>query len=97
MEVSYDGATGALIHITGGPDLTLDEAERVGELITAGLDSDANVIWGARIDDEMRGKLRVMTIITGVKSPYVLGQNPYTQASKQTIELNNELGLDMIS
>ena len=97
LEVSYDGATGALIHITGGPDLTLDEAERVGELITAGLDSDANVIWGARIDDEMRGKLRVMTIITGVKSPYVLGQNPYSQASRQTIELNNELGLDMIS
>jgi len=97
LEVSYDGATGALIHITGGPDLTLDEAERVGELITADLDSDANVIWGARIDDEMRGKLRVMTIITGVKSPYVLGQNPYSQASRQTIELNNELGLDMIS
>ncbi len=97
LEVSYDGASGALIHITGGPDLTLDEAERVGELITAGLDSDANVIWGARIDDEMRGKLRVMTIITGVKSPYVLGQNAYAQASRQTIELNNELGLDMIS
>jgi cell division protein FtsZ len=97
LEVSYEGATGALIHITGGPDLTLDEAERVGEIITAGLDSDANVIWGARIDDEMRGKLRVMTIITGVKSPYVLGQDAYANASKQTIELNNELGLDMIS
>ena len=97
LEVSYEGATGALIHITGGPDLTLDEAERVGELITADLDSDANIIWGARIDDEMRGKLRVMTIITGVQSPYVLGQRTYDQPSQQSVELNNELGLDMIN
>jgi len=95
--VSYEGASGALIHITGGPDLTLDEAERVGELITAGLDAEANVIWGARIDDEMRGKLRVMTIITGVRSPYVLGQNRLSRTPVNTVRVDNELGLDMLS
>ncbi len=97
LDVSYDGASGALIHITGGPDLTLDEAERVGELTTAGLDADANVIWGARIEDDMRGKLRVMLIVTGVKSPYVLGQTDYSRPSQQTIELNDELGLEVLS
>ena len=97
LEVSYEGASGALIHITGGPDLTLDEAERVGELITAGLDAEANVIWGARIDDEMRGKLRVMTIITGVRSPYVLGQNRLNRPPVNTVRVDNELGLDMLS
>jgi cell division protein FtsZ len=95
LEVSYDGATGALIHITGGPDMTLDEAERIGELITGGLDADANIIWGARIDDEMRGKIRVMTIITGVKSPFVLGKASAVP-SHQAIEMNHELGLETI-
>ena len=95
LDVSYDGSTGAMIHITGGPDMTLDEAERVGEIITAGLDADANVIWGARIDDEMRGKLRIMTIITGVKSPYVLGKGR-VRPSAQAVEMNHELGLETI-
>jgi len=95
LEVSYDGASGALIHITGGPDMTLDEAERIGELITGGLDADANIIWGARIDDEMRGKIRVMTIITGVKSPFVLGKASAVP-SPQAIEMNHELGLETI-
>src|SRR3990167_7530875 len=74
LDVSYEGATGALIHITGGPDLTLDEVNRIGELITETLDTEANVIWGARISGDMKGKLRVMTIITGVNSPYIMGK-----------------------
>ncbi|HII88407.1 TPA: cell division protein FtsZ, partial [Candidatus Woesearchaeota archaeon] len=49
LDISYQGATGAIIHIHGGPDLTLDEINRVGELITEAMDPDANVIWGARI------------------------------------------------
>jgi len=45
LDISYQGATGAIIHIHGGPDLTLDEINRVGELITEAMDPDANVIW----------------------------------------------------
>ena len=97
LDVKYDGSNGALIHITGGPDMTLDEAEKVGELVTAGLDMDANVIWGARIDPKMQGKLRVMTIITGVKSPYVLGKMDYSRPSAQTREVNRELGIEMFA
>lgn len=97
LDVKYDGANGALIHITGGSDMTLDEAEKVGELVTAGLDMDANVIWGARIDPKMQGKLRVMTIITGVKSPYVLGKVDYSQPSARALEVNRELGIEMLA
>ena len=75
MDVDYRGAKGALIHITGGPDLTLKEANDIGEGITRELDPDANVIWGARIDPEMEGCIRVMAIITGVKSPNILGKD----------------------
>jgi cell division protein FtsZ len=94
LDVKYDGATGAIIHITGGPDMTLDEAEKVGELITASMDPEANVIWGARIDPKMQGKIRVMTIIAGVKSPYVIGKPTYS-AAKST-EFNQELGIDIL-
>jgi cell division protein FtsZ len=73
LEVDYRGATGALIHITGGPDMTLSEATRIGEIATGYLANDANVIWGARIDESFAGKVQVMLIITGVKSPDILG------------------------
>jgi cell division protein FtsZ len=94
LDVKYDGATGAIIHITGGADMTLDEAEKVGQLITSSMDEDANVIWGARIDPKLSGKIRVMTIIAGVKSPYVIGKPTYSM-SKAT-EFNQELGIDIL-
>ncbi|MBI2040641.1 MAG: cell division protein FtsZ [DPANN group archaeon] len=96
LDVKYEGATGALIHITGGPDMTLDEAEQVGELTTSSMDETANVIWGARIDPKFQGKLRVMTIITGVKSPYVLGKQDYAKPSQKAVALNRELGISML-
>jgi cell division protein FtsZ len=74
LEISYEGAMGALIHVEGGPDMTLEEVSKIGELVTESLDEDANVIWGARVTSEMKGKLCVMTIMTGVKSPFILGK-----------------------
>jgi cell division protein FtsZ len=74
LDINYEGATGALIHVTGGPDLTLEEISHIGEMITESLDEDANVIWGARVTEEMKGKVTVMTIITGVNSPWILGK-----------------------
>lgn len=96
LDVTYNGATGALIHITGGDDLTLDEVNKVGEIVTESLDADAPVIWGARIDNGMTGKIRVMTIITGVTSPYVLGKADYTKPSTSSQQMSRELGIEMI-
>lgn len=96
LEVSYEGATGALIHVAGGHDLTLDEVNRVGELITQSLDPDANVIWGARVGDDMNGKLRVMTIITGVNSPYILGKVDHSKPSPRAVQVSQELGIDLL-
>ena len=96
LDISYKGATGALIHISGGPDLTLDDINRVGELVTESLDDDANVIWGARVSEEMKGKLAVMTIITGVESPWILGKQDYSKPSTQAQEIGQELGIEII-
>ena len=72
LEVEWSGATGALIHITGGPDMSLAESNKVGELVSEKMSPDANVIWGARVDPRLSGVLRVMLILTGVKSPQLL-------------------------
>jgi cell division protein FtsZ len=95
LDINYAGAIGALIHIIGGPDMTLDEINRAGEMVTAELDEDANVIWGARVDDNMKGKLMVMTIITGVTSPWIVGRQQVKQTKKAEIE--DTLGIELIN
>jgi len=82
LDVDYRGASGGLVHITGGPDLTLKEAEGIANNITERLEARANVIWGARIRDEYKGKVRVMAIMTGVQSAQVLGPSTQKQADK---------------
>jgi len=96
LDINYEGATGALLHISGGPDLTLEEISRIGELVTESLDEDANVIWGARVSDDMKGKVTVMTIITGVKSPWVLGKADYREKAAAAREISDELGIEII-
>jgi cell division protein FtsZ len=95
LDINYEGATGALIHVIGGPDMTLEEINRIGELVTAEMDEDANVIWGARVDDSMKGKLMVMTIITGVNSPWIVGRQQVKETKKAQIE--DELGIELIN
>jgi len=96
LDINYKGATGALIHIIGGPDMTLDDINLIGELITDSLDTDANVIWGARIENDMTGKLTVMTIITGVKSPWILGKERALEPSPEVAQISEELGIEII-
>lgn len=96
LDINYKGATGALIHISGGPDMTLDEVSKIGEVVTESLDPDANVIWGARVQDDMKGKVTVMTIITGVKSPWILGKIDHRRPSPQAQQISEELGIELV-
>ena len=96
LDISYEGATGAIIHVHGGPDMTLDEISRVGDLITESMDQDANVIWGARVSEDMKGKMTVMTIITGVKSPWILGQTSAKEQAQVREEMEDELGIEIV-
>jgi cell division protein FtsZ len=94
LEVDYTGATGALVHITGGPDMRLDEVNLIGETVSQHLDPSAQVFWGARILPEFEGKVQVITIITGVKSPYILG--PVSYEKPVIREISKTLGIDII-
>jgi len=71
--VDTNGATGCLLHITGGPDMSLHEAEAIASSLTYELDSHANVIWGARVRKDYEGKVRCMAIMTGIKSAQIMG------------------------
>jgi cell division protein FtsZ len=65
LEASIEGATGILLNITGGSDIGLFEVNEAAEVVTSAADQNANVIFGAVIDDAMRDEVRVTVIATG--------------------------------
>ncbi len=71
LDVDYRGATGALIHISAGPGLRLRTAHEVVEGLTAHMRPEANVIFGVRVDRKYEGIIRVLAIMTGIRSPIV--------------------------
>jgi cell division protein FtsZ len=65
LETSLEGATGILLNVTGGSDLGLHEVNEAAEVVTSAADSNANVIFGAVIDESMGEDVRVTAIATG--------------------------------
>jgi cell division protein FtsZ len=94
LDVDYQGANGALIHITCGPDLKLEEFDVIGRTVSENLSPEAQVIIGARISKDFVGKVRVITIMTGVKSPYIMGKNVEDHALPVSREMS-DLGIEM--
>ncbi|MBU2522839.1 MAG: cell division protein FtsZ [Nanoarchaeota archaeon] len=95
LDVKIDGATGALVNIIGGLDLSLKEAKQVIEAVNKKLSPDAKLIWGAQISEDMDKTLKVMLIVTGVRSPQIMGSDETTLDKKQR-EISNELGIEFI-
>jgi len=90
LEVDISEASGALVNVTGGEDMTISEAERVVEEIYSRVDPNARIIWGTTVDKSLRKNLRAMLVITGVKSKQILGP------SRRSIE-NKEYGIDVVA
>lgn len=65
LEISMDGARGVLFNIIGGPDLTMSEVDEAAKIIAAAADPDANIIFGATIDEAMRDQLKITVVATG--------------------------------
>ena len=95
LDVDYSGATGALIQVIGGEDMRLEEINLVGEMVSEHMDSEALVMWGARILPEFSGKMQVIAIVTGVKSPYILGKAERRPSSAGQTKFN-ELGIEVL-
>lgn len=65
LEMSIDGAKGILFNIMGGPDLTMNEIDEAAKIISDHVDADANIIFGAIINEQMVDQLRITVIATG--------------------------------
>ncbi|MDP3728096.1 MAG: cell division protein FtsZ [bacterium] len=92
LDVDISGATGALINVSGGSDMTLEEARQVVETISKKLDEEARIIWGAQISEDLGSAMRVLLIVTGVKSPQIFGKK--NKVGKQRKEMEQELGIE---
>ena len=90
LEVDISEATGALVNVTGGEDMTISEAERVVEEIYSRVDPNARIIWGTTVNPELKRSIRAMLVITGVKSKQILG--PAHKAFE-----NKEYGIDFVA
>ncbi len=90
-DVSIEGATGILINITGGPDLTLHEVNEASTLIQNAAHEDANIIFGSVIDPNLTDEVRITVIATGfdraAKTQMIVDQMPVTHAKVRPNQL----------
>jgi len=69
-------SVGALVHIEGGDDMTLDDINRAGELVIDNISPHAKVSWGARVNSKMEGAMRATVVLAGVDSPFLIEELP---------------------
>jgi cell division protein FtsZ len=72
-------ARGALVRVVGGPDMTIEEAAKAAELVSGRIRERGRLIWGCSVEDSLEGRVRVLIIVTGAQSKYVLmrdGEDP---------------------
>jgi cell division protein FtsZ len=84
MEAEINGAHSALIHVSGGPDMTLKEARQIIHQLSQMLDSNARVIWGATVENKLKHTIRIMLIVSGLKKEIAM-QDLETERTKKHI------------
>jgi cell division protein FtsZ len=95
LSVDISDAQGALINIIGGNDMSLDEAREIIGTVGEKLSPESKMIWGAQISPEMEKSIRVMIIITGVKSDQITGGELPADIKRQ-VEMSDELGIEFL-
>jgi cell division protein FtsZ len=93
LDVDISNASGALVNIIGGPDMSLDECKLIIETVGNKLSPDAKLIWGAQISADMDKSIRVLLIVTGVKSSQIFGHGETLESIKHK-EIEEELGIE---
>ena len=99
LDIDITGSYGALINVSGGPDMVLDDARHVVEEVTKKLNEDAVIIWGAQISDDLKNMLKVMIIITGVQDTEIFGAQAvaeHLQVKKKQSVIGNQLGIEFL-
>jgi cell division protein FtsZ len=94
LSLDIDGATGALINVSGGPDITIKEAQEIVEAVSSRLSPDAKIIWGAQVAQELHDVVRTLIIVTGVKDEEETITEKFFKPKKKVIE--QELGVEFV-
>lgn len=71
LEVEVSNAKAALVNVTGGEDMTVEEAEGALQEVYKMMNSDARIIWGVQVSPELKNMIRTLLIVTGVKSEQI--------------------------
>ncbi len=95
LDVDINDATGALVNIIGGNDMSLDEYKEIMEIVGKKISPEAKLISGAQISPDMENTIKVLIIITGVKSNQILGSSSDLRKSEQD-QLEEELGINFL-
>jgi cell division protein FtsZ len=90
LEISMDGARGVLFNIIGGPDLTMSEVDEAAKIIASAADPDANIIFGATIDDTMHDQIKITVIATGFDSTRQTLKEFITPTLNRVMEQNQQ-------
>ncbi|MEM0157945.1 MAG: cell division protein FtsZ [Thermoplasmataceae archaeon] len=97
IEADISEAKGCLIRVIGSPNMTVSEAQNAMSAIQEKISPDAKIIWGASVEEDMGDKIRVLVLLTGVKSPYMLsGKNEIRIMKKMLGGHDQDLGLDLV-
>jgi len=94
-DVSINGATGILVNITGGPDLTLAEVNEACSLVQEAADPDCNIIFGSVIDANMGDEVRITVIATGFQTRDAVVAQPPVSHSRPVRRTDNQMALPM--
>ncbi|MDD5699703.1 MAG: cell division protein FtsZ [Candidatus Nanoarchaeia archaeon] len=95
LDVNISDATGALVNIVGGPNMTLDECKNIISAVGDKLNPEAKLIWGAQISEDMEKSIRVLLIVTGVKSTQIVGHESSDEHARHK-EIEEELGIEFL-
>lgn len=94
LDLDISNAKGALINITGSSDLSLQEAERIVQVVADELDPEANIIWGVQIEEELQNTIRTTIIVSGVKSPYMFSEEKPKRGLEKKKEFTKKHSLE---
>jgi cell division protein FtsZ len=86
-DINVKDSKGALVRVVGGPDMTVDEAQRAAEYVGKNIDPRARIIWGCSIEPANEGQIQVLVIFTGAKSKFMLDSMPKDVAARLGIKM----------
>jgi len=95
LTIDVEGASGALINVMGGPDITMKEAQQIVEAVANKLSPEAKIIWGAQINKDLRDSVKTLLVVTGVKSSQIFGPGK-TWSKQKRKDIEKVLGVEFV-